>query len=163
MKYPKGSDYDTKYPRLTEYLRNQLPKIADIPKIVDAMHEFTQLPKDRIRQDLQWGKGPIVEIVQLDNYDPGKTDSDTAGFFDDESPDRVLLDIDYVNLVENETSDPDALIFWIGTTIVHEYVHYGDFNNGFDYMGEEGRLFEISVYGENVQPERARIVLDRIK
>ncbi|MEZ4968911.1 MAG: hypothetical protein R2814_04480 [Flavobacteriaceae bacterium] len=55
----------------------------------------------------------------------------------------------------------DALIFWIGTTVLHEYVHYGDFNNGFDYPGEEGRKFEISVYGENVHPDRARIVLNR--
>jgi hypothetical protein len=107
------------------------------------------------------GKGPFIEIVQLDNYKPGETDSDTSGYFDKEHPDRVFLDVDYVNMVENETSDPDALIFWIGTTVLHEYVHYGNFLSGFQFPGEDGRLFETKVYGENVQPDRARIVLNR--
>ncbi|TKD65910.1 hypothetical protein [Flavobacterium sp. ASW18X] len=64
-----------------------------------------------------------------------------------------------IRLLEN---DNDAAIFFISTTILHEYVHYGDYSNGFDYPGEEGRKFEISVYGENVHTDRARIVLNRI-
>ncbi|MFC4220013.1 hypothetical protein [Flagellimonas marina] len=167
IKYPMGKakEYAQKYPKLTEYLKNQLPKVARIPKITNAIHEFTQLPLSQIQRELQWGEGPEIHIVQLDNYKPGKTDEDTAGFFDKELPDRVLLDIDYVNQMENGTlvqNDNDAAIFFIGTTILHEYVHYGDFSNGFDYPGEEGRKFEISVYGENVHPDRARIVLNRI-
>lgn len=162
IKYPVNSNYENQYPRLTEYLKNQLPTVANIPKITNAIHEFTQLPLTQIQNDLQWNEGPIVEIIQLDNYKPGETDANTAGYFDKSTPDRVYLDIDYVNLVENETSDPDALLFWIGTTVLHEYVHYGDFSNGFDYEGEEGRLFEIQVYGTNVQPDIARLILNRL-
>ncbi|MFC4220018.1 hypothetical protein [Flagellimonas marina] len=121
------------------------------------------MPLSQIQKELQWGEGPEIHIVQLDNYDPGKTDEDSAGYFDKHTPHRILLDIDYVNLVENETSDPDALIFWVGTTVLHEYVHYGNFVTGFEFLGEDGRLFETKVYGENVQPDRARIVLNRIK
>ncbi|MER3374112.1 MAG: hypothetical protein RIM83_05695 [Allomuricauda sp.] len=63
------------------------------------------------------------------------------------------------NLIEN---DNDAAIFFIGTTILHEYIHYGDYSSGFEYPGEEGRKFEIRVYGQNVQPDNARLILNRI-
>ncbi|MER3376805.1 MAG: hypothetical protein RIM83_19340, partial [Allomuricauda sp.] len=163
IKYPMGKakEYAQKYPKLTEYLKNQLPNVANMPKITSAIQDITGLSIASIKNDLQWGEGPEVHIIQLDNYDPGKTDEDTAGYFDKNTPYRILLDIDYVNLVENENSDPDALIFWIGTTVLHEYVHYGNFATGFEFLGEDGRLFETKVYGENVQPDRARIVLNR--
>ena len=170
IKYPdsKTAQYKRDFPKLTEYLMNQLPKVSEIAKIVNAIHEFTQLPKDQIKKELQWGDGPELNIVQLDNY-PGCSicDEDTAGFFDKpNNPNKIFLDIDLVNFLENKLSDQgeeDAFLFFLGTTILHEYVHYGDYTNGFDYPGEEGRKFEIKVYGENVHPDRARLVLDRIK
>ncbi|MHA7832519.1 MAG: hypothetical protein ACX93O_15595 [Flagellimonas sp.] len=162
IKYPKNSNYETLYPKLTEYLKNKLPNVANIPKITDAIQEFTQLPLNQIQNNLQWGEGPEVHVVQLDNYKPGETDDDTAGYFDSSTPDRIYLDVDYVNIVENETSDPDAMIFWIGTTVLHEYIHYGNCETGFEFAGEDGRLFETKVYGFNVQPDTARLVLDRL-
>ncbi|MFX0555931.1 hypothetical protein ACOCEA_03995 [Maribacter sp. CXY002] len=59
--------------------------------------------------NIHFNKFLFIEIVQLDNYN-FDTNSDAAGYFDKERPDRLLLDIDYVNMVENESSDPDALI-----------------------------------------------------
>lgn len=162
VKYPKGSNYAGQYPKLTEYLKNQLPKVAFIPKIVDAIHEFTQLPINQIRQDLQWDNGPILEVVQLDDYpDCSTCNKDTVGYFDrPNNPDRILLDIDYGNLIKN---DNDAAIFFIGTTILHEYVHWGENSNeDFIYYGEEGVKFEIKAYGQNVQPENARLILNRL-
>lgn len=167
LKYPPNlaQQYETQYPKLTEYLKNQMPKVANITKIVDAINEFTTIPIEDIKRDLQWGEGPIIEVVQLDTYRPGYTDEDTVGFFDDEIPDRVFLDIDYLNDLELRTTDQtveDELLFFLGTTILHEYVHYGDYSQGFDYRGEEGREFEVKVYGFNVGPDTARLALDRI-
>ena len=169
IKYPdsKAAQYKRDYPKLTEYLMNQLPKVAEIPKIVNAIHEFTKLPIDQIKKELQWDEGPELNIAQLDNY-PGCSicDEDTVGFFDKpDNPNKIFLDVDYVNQLENGIlieNDNDAAIFFIGTTILHEYVHYGDYSNGFDYPGEEGRKFEITVYGENVHPDRARLILNRL-
>ena len=167
IKYPHNSDYESKYPKLTEYLKNQLPNVANIPKITNAMHEFTQLPLSQIQKELQWGEGPEVHIAQLDNYPGCNTcNEDTVGYFDKpENPNKIFLDIDYVTQLENGTlieNDNDAAIFFLGTTILHEYVHYGDYNNGFDYPGEEGRKFEIMVYGNNVQPDNARLILNKV-
>ncbi|MFX0555933.1 hypothetical protein ACOCEA_04005 [Maribacter sp. CXY002] len=167
VKYPKNSNYSSQYKKLTEYLKNQLPKVGKIDKIIDAIHLFTKLPKEQIKLDLQWGEGPFIEIVQLDNFPNCNTCSNiTVGHFAKESnPNTLYLDIDYVNQMENGTlaeNDNDAAIFFIGTTILHEYVHYGDYTDGFDYPGEEGWKFEIMVYGNNVNPENARFVLNKI-
>ena len=33
-------------------------------------------------------------------------------------------------------------------TLLHELVHWGDWQDGKDQDGEEGNLFEIAAYGE---------------
>ncbi|UGU16389.1 hypothetical protein LS482_00635 [Sinomicrobium kalidii] len=161
IKYPKGSDYATRYPKLTEYLKNQLPKVANISRIVYAINHFTKLPISEIKRDLQWGSGPTLVIMQLDNY--RETSSpDTAGLFDKNNPDNIYLDVDFVEQLENKTTDQmkeDALLFFLGSTILHEYVHYGDYYNGFEYPGEEGIQFEYAVYGRNIEPEKAYEIL----
>ncbi|MCH7559810.1 MAG: hypothetical protein IIC67_00315 [Thaumarchaeota archaeon] len=56
-----------------------------------------------------------MNIIQLDNYDSGNTSTDTVGYFDKENPDRLLLDIDYVNMIENGTvteTDNSAYMFF---------------------------------------------------
>ncbi|MHA7832517.1 MAG: hypothetical protein ACX93O_15585 [Flagellimonas sp.] len=71
----------------------------------------------------------------------------------------------YVNQLENGNlivKDNDAAIFFIGTTVLHEFVHWGENSNeDFKYDGEEGVKFEIRVYGQNVQPDIARMILNR--
>lgn len=149
-----------------QYTKQSVPKVANISKITDAIQEFTQLPLNIIKNDLKWGEGPILEIVQLDDYLGCSTcDDDTVGYFDEEQPSRIFLDKDYVNQIETgdvvETDD-DAFIFFLGTTILHEYVHYGENRNpDFFYWGEEGVKFEIKVYNTNVTPNNARLVLKR--
>lgn len=166
VKYPEGSSYVSLYPKLTEYLKNQIPKVANIPKIVNAINEFTQLPNDEIKNALKWGEGPILHVQQLNNY-PGCSTcgSDTVGYFDKNNPTNIYIDVDYVNLIENGNvteTDDDAYIFFLGTTILHELVHWGEHNNeSFTYDGEEGRHFEYRVYNANVNPDNARLILDR--
>jgi len=67
------------------------------------------------------------------------------------------LDIDFVNQMENAESGcnlSESLIFYIGVTILHEAVHYGDFNyNNYYYQPpgpEEGYLFQNQVYGGDI-------------
>ncbi len=70
----------------------------------------------------------------------------------------IHMDINFVNRLENEEFSnqefADAYLFFLGVTILHEYVHYGDYLNGNNYQYpatvEEGLLFETRVYGENV-------------
>ncbi|MDC6363518.1 MULTISPECIES: hypothetical protein [Flavobacteriaceae] len=168
IKYPENNNYESQYPKLTEYLKNQLPTVANISKITNAIHEFTQLPLSQIQHDLQWGEGPEVHIVQLDNFCPTCSD-DTAGHYDDENPEnanKIYLDIDIINDLESgqiSETDADAFLFFIGTTVLHEFVHWGENNNpDFFYLGEEGVQFEIRAYGYDVNPDTANLALDRL-
>jgi hypothetical protein len=47
------------------------------------------------------------------------------------------------------------LLFFIGVTILHEYVHYGDYENGnvYNFYGgpnDEGDIFEAKAYGSDL-------------
>lgn len=70
VKYPPGSDYVSKYPKLTEYLRNKLPTIKDNQTIINAIKKYTSLTTEEIASDLEFGKGPIVKTEQLDDACP---------------------------------------------------------------------------------------------
>jgi len=61
-----------------------------------------------------------------------------------------------------EKESNEAYLFFLGTTILHEFMHWGENNNeNFTYDGEEGVKFE--VYGTNVQPDNARVILNRFE
>jgi hypothetical protein len=164
FQYPPGSSYSSDYPKLTEYLQNKMPMVKDISVITNAIQDITNLTLSQIQKDLQWGKGPIIKIIQLDNY-TSDTGPDTVGLFDGaENSEVIFLDIDWVNNLENDNFDEnlvdyfglesnrEAFLFFLGVTVLHEYVHYGDYLNGnnYKYPEEEGDLFETRVYGEDV-------------
>jgi len=44
----------------------------------------------------------------------------------------------------------DAFSFWVGSTILHEFVHHGDAKDGQIYPGEAGDAFETDAYGQDV-------------
>lgn len=160
IKYPKpkAAQYKADYPKLTEYLMNQLPRVANITKITNAIKDVTRLPLETIKKDLQWDEGPVLEIVDFDNDDSPRTDSNTIGAFDPETPNTLYLNKNYVDGLEHNTSsqyEADALLFFIGVTILHEYVHYGDYENGnvYNFYGgpnDEGDIFEAKAYGSDL-------------
>lgn len=112
---------------------------------------------------MQWGSGPTLNIIQLDNF-ASNTTSTTLGAFDgNRSESDIYLDIDYVNTLEryyNSQGLEDAWLFLLGVTILHEYVHFGDHIDSIDYPGEEGSVFELKVYGHQVNTTNAIIILN---
>lgn len=161
VKYPVGSNYETLYPKLTEYLKNRLPTIKDNQVIVNAIKKYTNLTTAQIQQHLQWGSGPTIEIVQLDNF-CNSCSNGTYGLFKNSTPNTLYIDIDLVLDMENSTPNSNlanAFAFLVGVTILHEYVHFGDNIDGVDYPGEEGELFETDVYGQSVTRSNANIIL----
>ena len=157
VKYPPNSNYANLYPKLTEYLKNQLPTLKNNSTIINAIKTYTSQTTAQIQQHLQWGQGPTIRIEQLGTaYGKFKKSTD---------PDSLYLDIDLVNQLESTTPNSNlanAFAFLIGVTVLHEYVHYGDYNyNGdfWQYPQEEGLLFETDVYGQSVWIHNAEIIL----
>ncbi|GAB3230171.1 hypothetical protein GCM10027454_32050 [Algoriphagus aestuariicola] len=156
FKYPPGSNYETEYTKLTEYIKNKIPLLKTNSTIINAIQGITGLTVEEIQQDFEWGEGPTIWVEQLDNYAPN-TSSNTLALFDPTHPNRLFIDEDLVMELETGSSimNSDALIFLIGVSILHEYVHYGDFNQGVYNEIEEGNLFEESVYGTRITRSNA--------
>ena len=160
IKYPesKAAQYKTDYPKLTEYLMNQLPRVANITKITNAIKDVTRLPLETIKKDLQWDEGPVLEIVDFDNDNTLQTDTNTIGAFKISTPNTLYLSEAFVNGLENNTINQlqaDTFLFFIGVVILHKYVHYGDYanRNFFNYQGgsfDEGDQFECFAYGKDI-------------
>ena len=176
IKYPENSNYETLYPKLTNVLKNDLPKIAQNQIVIDVINEITDAPKETIKEALQWGKGPTIQIQQLGGEGDAEKYGSYRGHLSDDYLDTLFLDIDLVNEFEdsNITEISDALSFLIAVTILHEYVHLGDmvfgdnfwgdlfFNEDYDPENEAGIIFEMNIFGEAVWRENAGIILRKI-
>jgi hypothetical protein len=156
FKYPVGSNYSTLYPKLTEYLKNKIPELKNNQFIINKLVQYSELSSQQVINDLKWDQGPTIQIAQLDSRGV-----DCYGIFSSATPSVLTIDIDFVNLLENSTPGPggDSLAFLLGVTILHEYVHLGDFVDGIDQPGEEGLLFEQATYGETIWLNNAGDVL----
>jgi hypothetical protein len=156
FKYPAGSNYATQYPKLTEYLKNKIPELKNNQIIINKLVQYSELSSQQVINDLKWGQGPTIQIAQLDSRGVN-----CYGIFSSATPNVLTIDIDFVNLLENSTPGPegDSLAFLLGVTILHEYVHLGDFVDGIDQPGEEGLLFEQAAYGETIWLNNAGDVL----
>ncbi|MCE2503337.1 MAG: hypothetical protein J4G05_04665, partial [Chlorobi bacterium] len=143
FQYPAGSDQETDYPRLTEYLRNRVDEILGNPVIMRALEEMGQLSKDDVRRALVWGEGPVINIVPLLGAN--------GEFTPYTGSNELRIDWGIVNQLENSVGDDrDAALLLVASTILHEFVHWGDDQDGIDRPGEEGEEFEIRVYGIDI-------------
>ena len=159
VKYPDGSNYESTYPKLTEYLKNKLPTLKNNSFILNKIEEITDAPLADIKYHLEWGNGPEINIQQLDDYNDD-TDWRTTALYDRVNhPDKIILDSDFINNIENSDDEQyveDGLIFYLGAVILHEYVHFLDNLDGIDYPGEEGTIFEINTYGQDLNAGSAQ-------
>ena len=152
FKYPPDSNYEDLYPKLTEYLRNQIPNLAYNDYIISALEKYGDLSSEQIKEHLKWGNGPTIEIVQLANA-CDTCNNDTYGLFRTTAADILYLDLDLVlDLEESEpgTELADAFSFLVGVTLLHEYVHFSEWSDGSWNSPESGLLFEEDVYGMSI-------------
>ncbi len=137
-------------------LINAFPLIKNNAFIVSKIEQYGDLTAQQIKKELEWGDGPIVDIVQLDNF-CSTCGPNTYGLFEGNNPDTLL-----VNDLENTTPGSklaDAFSFLIGVTILHEFVHYSEYQDSSWNFPESGVLFEQDVYGQTVWRNNAKIIL----
>ena len=101
---------------------------------------------------MTWGSGPTIEITNfVDKFNPYVRGH--GGYY------RHELRIRKVNVEEFEKAtgmDREAWLFLIGVTILHEFVHHGEYINKIlrkDENGvaiERGDLFEKAAYGAQI-------------
>ncbi|MBN2732606.1 MAG: hypothetical protein JXR26_09270 [Balneolaceae bacterium] len=165
VKYPEGSNYESMYPKLTEYLKNKLPRIKDNQTIINAIEKYGDLSAAEVKNQLKYGEGPVLKVEQLDNA-CGTCSAETYGLFKSDDQNSLYIDLDLVADLENTTPGSklaDSFSFLVGVTILHELVHFSEWTDGAWNSDESGVLFEEDVYGQTVWRENADIVLERDK
>jgi Metallopeptidase toxin 3 len=139
----KMSAHDqTTYPQLKQYVRDSLPKVADIPIIRNAMLEIAQLNHAKLKKALAWGNEPTLKVTKLTGA--------VGEFSPDVGSNEIRLDTDMVLEFEGGGGLRNAKagrVYLVGVTILHEMTHWGDDQDGVDRPGEEGEEFETKVYG----------------
>jgi RHS repeat-associated protein len=138
------------YERLAHYLAYNIQGVSGNQKIMNALMKYGQFSSKQINSDLRWGHGPKVVIKKF-------TDNAMGEFSPGTNSNTLYINQDYVELLEKLPAGKqrDAILFRLAMTILHEYVHFGDDQDGIDYIssvgsGEEGNAFEIEAYGMNI-------------
>jgi len=115
-----------KYKRLTQYLKNGIQDISKNKTIVGALKEYGQFTDKQIESALKWGEGPTINVVDLKGangaFSPGKGSKE------------LRIDKDIVEQLESAKGDDrDAALLLVASTILHEFTHYGDDQDGKEY------------------------------
>lgn len=151
-------DAETKknYPTLALYLEFYIQNIISDSKIMDALLKYGQLNKNDVINATQWGCGPRIVPAQLTR---------SNGQFRPNTKSNVLeINEDILIQLENASKtgkQMEAALLLVSSTILHEFTHFGDDQDGIDYPGEEGQLFEEDVYEMDIDSlDDAQDVID---
>ncbi len=144
----------TRYPKFTRYVRNSLPSIANVAAMRRAFLRYAQMNRTTLQRALAWGNQPTLNITALAS--PAGTFRN-GEFTPNTGSNEIRLNRILVTAYENgtpanmayTTNAAGTQLPRVGVTILHELVHWGDDQDGIDYPGEEGELFETAVYGRN--------------
>ncbi len=127
FQYPEDSNYEEDYPELTILLKEYIPTLSNNQNLINIIHDLTDVSPNKIKNDLQWGDGPIVNIVQLGLKPDG---TEIYGKFNPSNPNIINIDIDLVNRLESMDDDEEQQSMLRGMIIyaicLHELVHYLD-------------------------------------
>ncbi len=139
MKLTKAQQ--TTYPKLAYYLKNDMPKIMQVPAIVSAFKKIGGINKQKLRSALQWNQGPSLNISAMN----------VCGSF------RPGISSHTLNISKTVVEEFEAgrgirqarggRVYAVGVTILHELMHWADDQNGNVRPDEEGNTFEKLVYG----------------
>jgi len=146
-----------KYPRLARYLQCCIQNITSDSRIMAGFSKFGQMSTNDVAKYLEWGKGP--KIVP-------KAMSEKNGQFKPGIGSNILeINEKILNQLETALgSSSNENLLLVISTILHEFTHYGDDQDGVDYPGEEGQLFEEFVWGIDIDfVEDARKVIEQYK
>jgi len=145
FQFPLNNNYATLYPRFTEMVMNLKTFVKENPKVMDALQKYSGLTKTQILDHLSFGQGPIINIVEMEGR---------IGQFKKENDNKTLeIRASYIRGLEQAVlqSTKEGTAFLLAVTILHEYVHYGNFTGkrsegAYDFgFGFERDAFNVIV------------------
>ncbi len=144
MKYvdPQGLlelevDFALKYPKAAKRIMSLGERMTWIK--YTSMREYGRTTESRIKAALAPGHGPTVCADSL----PWSNDYKVYGEFRKErDPTKIFLNTEMLKIYETGQRSGRGL----DDTVEHELVHLFNFESPGDYPGEEGNLYDKSVY-----------------
>ena len=139
-----------KYPRFTQMVKGLKDYVQNNPLILNKLIEISGMSQAQILDKLTFEKGPQIELIPGLLYVYKDKATPVYGKFSQNSPEVLKINENYVLGLQQASlqSTIEATHFLLAVTVLHEFVHYGNFLTGFNPQGDEaGNLFENSVYG----------------
>ena len=145
-----------KYPRFRAVVANLKSLVENDEVILFSLITWTGLSKADILNHLTFGQGPLIIIKDIVNQF-GNTK--VYGSFNKTTPNQLNISKSFVLGLEGAKlgTTQEATAFLLAVTVLHEYVHYGDFQTG-DLTPpgvEEGTQFEKQAFGIVVSKQNA--------
>ena len=128
-----------KYPNLTKYVKNDLPKVKNVPKIANALIKYGEIKKKSLSLVLGWGTQPTIKVVVMPKNQCG-------AFTPNSGSHEIRISKSLVDEFEKSGGSRRVTLL-LGASILHELTHWGDDQDGKDIPGEEGNFFETAAYG----------------
>lgn len=132
------------YPKLSKWICENLPKVKNNAKIYKAFLLYSELNKTVGSASLTLGNAPTIDY----RFMPGSNGEFEGSTFKD----TVFISNEICEKFEKSAKDAKdkRMHILIEFTILHEMVHWGDFKDGIDQPGEEGKKFEKAAYGKDI-------------
>jgi RHS repeat-associated protein len=146
-------EFLNRYPRLEQYLRKGIQKVLDNKVIKDALKKHTGYSNEQLTEIFTWGKGPTLNPSKLGDERLSILGETMALITPDGSysPGTAFIMINEDLLADLESAqgrDKDYMLFITAVTILHELVHFGNFENNVNTNSDEkGNDFENYAYG----------------
>jgi hypothetical protein len=128
------------YPKLTRWIETNLPKVPSKKKVWAAFVKYSELKPGPASLALTPGQLPEVNFRVMNNADG---EYEGAKF-----PDTIFLSKELCDRFESKDFNNAQMHDYAECTLLHEMVHWGDWKDGVDQVGEEGEQFEIAAYGK---------------
>lgn len=134
--------FEKQYPKLASWIATNLPKVKSKPKVWGAFLKYSELTATQATTAMTKGFNPEIHFRLM----PGSNGQFQGAKF----PNRVFLAKSICDKFEaSDMKNPNIHIL-IESTLLHEMVHWGDWKDGKDQAGEEGKAFEKAAYGKDI-------------
>ena len=158
FKFDPADNYQTKYPRFTNMVKNLKTFIIANPVVMAALQKYSGFTKQQIIDKVTFGKGPIIKVIELEGI---------YGNYDSKVNLNILnLRASYVRGLEQSflPSTQQATAFLLAVSILHEFVHYGTTtNHKSEGIYDFGFGFERDAFNVYVEENNAATIMIKFK
>ncbi|TAG29797.1 MAG: hypothetical protein EAZ13_09880, partial [Sphingobacteriia bacterium] len=148
LEFNPSDNYEIRFPRFTELVKNLKSFVKNNPKLFNALQKWSGFSKQEILEKLifRQGNGPKIKVNQLAGAYGHYNHKNAPGILEIDEAVVAGLEISQLQSTKQGTA------FLLAVTILHEFVHFGENSNGIKNTGkfEFGDQFEIMTFGVTI-------------